>query len=408
MSSLKFVQFVGMVLAMAFIYSCSSGENSSETASSSSITTLSSSSIEVLSSSSIEILSSSSITTSSSSSTTLSSSSLISTQSSSSTNASSSSSITLSSSSSKGVSSSSFSGSSSSSILTSSSSVANSFHVYIAFGQSNMQGPAEIRTQDKTVSERFQVLNVVADTYASESRAKGKWYKAVPPLIIPDKNLVNYLGLNTGLSPANYFGVTLVEKVPENIKIGVIPVAQGDLALAAFHKTRGDQYYNKQNVVSGRPSDTEMSGMKRYKDAGYANLYDAIIKNAKIAQNDGGIIKGIIVHQGESGVGQSGITWANMLKEIYNNILEDLGLEANSIPIVLGQLWNSGNGPDGLLNLDNRIQNTIPKAYVVSTKDCGGRTGNGQPDNIHFGSAGIQLLGERYGEKMFELVYKLR
>jgi len=97
-----------------------------------------------------------------------------------------------------------------------------------------------------------------------------------------------------------------------------------------------------------------------------------------------------------------------MLKEIYNDLLKDLGLEANSIPIVLGQLWNSGTGPDGLLNLDNRIQNTIPKAYVVSTKDCGGRTGTNQPDNIHFGSAGIQLLGERYGEKMFELVYKLR
>jgi hypothetical protein len=271
-----------------------------------------------------------------------------------------------------------------------------------------MQGPAEIRAQDKNVSERFQVLNVVAGVYNKENRAKGQWYKAVPPLIIPDANLVNYLGLNTGLSPANYFGVTLVEKVPENIKIGVIPVAQGDLALAAFHKTRGDQYYNKQNVVSGRPSDTEMSGMKRYKDAGYANLYDAIIKNAKIAQNDGGIIKGIIVHQGESGVGQSNITWANMLKEIYDDILKDLGLEANSIPLVLGQLWNSGTGPDGLLNLDNRIQNTIPKAYVVSTKDCGGRTGTNQPDNIHFGSAGIQLLGERYGEKMFELVYKLR
>jgi hypothetical protein len=95
-----------------------------------------------------------------------------------------------------------------------------------------------------------------------------------------------------------------------------------------------------------------------------------------------------------------------MLKEIYNNILEDLGLEPNSIPIVLGQLWNGGTGPDGLLNINNTaIQNIIPKAYVVSSSGCGGRTGNGQPDNIHFGSQGIQLLGERYGEKMFELVY---
>ena len=395
-------------MGVALVIACSSN-NSLENPSSSSIEPSSSSSVEVPSSSSTESSSSSSEEASSSSLIEISSSSSVEeASSSSSTEVSSSSSKSLSSSSSKGVSSSSTLSSSS---LASSSSVAvavNSFDVYIAFGQSNMQGPAEIRTQDKNVSERFQVLNVVAGTYAKENRAKGQWYKAVPPLIIPDANLVNYLGLNIGLSPANYFGVKLVEKAPENVKIGVIPVAQGDLALAAFHKTRGDQYYNKQNVVSGRPSDTEMSGMKRYKDAGYANLYDAIIKNAKIAQNDGGIIKGIIVHQGESGVGQNNITWANMLKEIYNDILKDLGLEANSIPLVLGQLWNSGTGPDGLLNLDNRIQNTIPKAYVVSSKDCGGRTGNGQPDNIHFGSAGIQLLGERYGEKMFELVYKLR
>jgi len=395
-------------MGVALVIACSSNNSLENPSSSSSIEPSSSSSVEVSSSSSIEIPSSSSIEASSSSLIEISSSSSVEeASSSSSTEVSSSSSIEIPSSSSKGVSSSSILSSSS---LASSSSVAaaSSFDVYIAFGQSNMQGPAEIRTQDKNVSERFQVLNVVAGTYAKENRARGQWYKAVPPLIIPDANLVNYLGLNIGLSPANYFGVKLVEKAPANVKIGVIPVAQGDLALAAFHKTRGDQYYNKQNVVSGRPSDTEMSGMKRYKDAGYANLYDAIIKNAKIAQNDGGIIKGIIVHQGESGVGQSNITWANMLKEIYNDILKDLGLEANSIPIVLGQLWNSGTGPDGLLNLDNRIQNTIPKAYVVSSKDCGGRTGNGQPDNIHFGSAGIQLLGERYGEKMFELVYKLR
>ncbi|MDR2582416.1 MAG: sialate O-acetylesterase [Fibromonadaceae bacterium] len=406
MNLLKFIiLFAGIVF---IIVACSNGGNTSDVNSSSSLEY--SSSIEASSSSSLEISSSSSMEVSSSSSIEASSSSSLEVSSSSSMEVSSSSSMEVSSSSSIKVSSSSSKTASSSSLASSSSvaAAANSFDVYIAFGQSNMQGPAEIRAQDKEVNERFQVLNVVAGTYAKENRAKGQWYKAVPPLIIPDANLVNYLGLNIGLSPANYFGVKLVEKAPENIKIGVIPVASGDLALAAFHKTRGDQYYNKQNVANGRPSDTEMSGMKRYKDAGYANLYDAIIKNAKIAQNGGGIIKGIIVHQGESGVGQTGITWANMLKEIYEDILKDLGLEANSIPIVLGQLWNSGTGPDGLLNLDNRIQNTIPKAYVVSTKDCGGRTGNGQPDNIHFGSAGIQLLGERYGEKMFEMVYKLR
>jgi hypothetical protein len=392
----RFLVFAA-VFGSFFVFACSSKDSPEEDTSSSStrISSSSSSSSENLSlSSSSFALSSSSLAISSSSSA-LSSSGL----------AISSSSFAFSSSSSAISSSSSILSSSSSARSSSSSAAvtANSFDVYIAFGQSNMQGPAEIRQQDKqNISERFQVLNVVAGTYAGENRAKGKWYKAVPPLIIPDANLLNHLGLNIGLSPSNYFGITLTQKTPENIKIGVIPVASGDLALAAFHKTRGDQYYNGQNTISGRPSSTEKDGMNRYKSAGYANLYDAIIKNAKIAQEAGGVIKGIIVHQGESGVGQNGITWANMLKEIYNNILEDLGLPANSIPIVLGQLWNSGNGPDGVFTT---IKSTIPNAWVISSSGCTGRTGNGQPDNIHFGSAGIQLLGERYGEKMFELVY---
>ena len=282
-------------------------------------------------------------------------------------------------------------------------------HIYIAFGQSNMQGPGTIRAKDKTnISERWRILNVVAETYASEQRAKGQWYKAVPPLIIPDSGLTNYLGLSIGLSPADHFGQTLTAGTPENITIGVIAVAHGDMALAAFHKTKADNYYNRTGTLSGRPSNTEIQGMDRYKNAGYTNMYNAIISNVKIAQQQGGIVKGIIVHQGESGVGLSGITWTAMLKEIYDDMLSDLDFEPNSIPILLGQTWNGGDGGSNTgnaLNSDHRIQSTLPNAYIISSTDCTGRTGNGQPDNIHFGSEGLELLGTRYGQKMLELVY---
>jgi hypothetical protein len=280
------------------------------------------------------------------------------------------------------------------------------FHIYIAFGQSNMQGPGEIRAQDKEdISDRWQILNVVAGTYAEEKREKGQWYKAVPPLIISDSGLVNYLGLNIGLGPADYFGRTLAAGTAENIKIGVVAVANGDMALAAFHKTRAEGYYRKEGALSGRPSATEMQGMDRYKGAGYANMYDAIIRNAQIAQETG-VIKGIIVHQGESGAGLSGIAWSDMLKEIYDDMLADLGFKPNSLPILLGQCWNGGSGlTGGALASDSVIQATLPKAWIISSIGCGGRTGNGQPDNTHFGSEGLELLGTRYGKKMLELVY---
>ena len=282
------------------------------------------------------------------------------------------------------------------------------FHVYLAFGQSNMQGPGQIRPQDREgVSDRFKIMSVVAGRYASEYRTKGEWYRAVPPLIIPDNGLVNYLGLNIGLTPIDYFGRTLVNNIPKDITVGVIAVANGDMALAAFHKTKGDDYYRGKNTIGGRPSQTEMQGMSRYKSAGYKNMYDAVIQNAKLAQRAGGIIKGIIVHQGESGPGLNNIDWDELFQEIYDDMLADLKLASNSVPVLLGQTWNGGSGnTGGALSSNDRIQSLVPSAWIISSVGCTGRTGQGQPDNIHFGSEGLQLLGTRYGEKMLELIYR--
>jgi hypothetical protein len=286
-------------------------------------------------------------------------------------------------------------------------------HLYIAFGQSNMQGPGEVREQDKTgISDRWEILNVVDDTYANENRRRGWWYKAVPPLIIPDSGSPNYLDIPIGLGPTDYFGRTLTEGTPEHITIGVVAVAHGDLALGAYHKTRAASTYfagagnGGTDRESGRPSDTERSGWTRYRNAGYDSLYAAIIDNVKIAQEQGYIVKGIIVHQGESGRGLTYDTWENILKEIYDDMLSDLGLKPNSIPILLGQLWNAGTGPGGYLNADNRIQSIIPNAWVISSEGLTqGRTGQGQPDNIHFGAADLEGLGKRYGERLLKLVY---
>ncbi|MCL2442517.1 MAG: sialate O-acetylesterase [Treponema sp.] len=286
-------------------------------------------------------------------------------------------------------------------------------HVYIAFGQSNMQGPGTIRTQDKeNISDRYQVMNVVSGTYAGVSQTKGQWYKAVPPLIIPDNSLNHWTNSFTiGLSPVDYFGRTLVNKTPNNITIGVIAVANGDMALASFHKTKAAEYFaagsGGEGRESGRPSSTERSGWTRYTGAGYTNLYHAIKDNAKKAQEEGGIIKGIIFHQGESGRGLTYTTWHEMLKEIYNDMLSDLGLAPNSIPILLGQTFNSGTGPGGYLNTNNNlIKAVIPNAWVISSSGLTqGRVGQGQPDGIHFGSADLEEFGKRYGDKMYELVY---
>ncbi len=285
-------------------------------------------------------------------------------------------------------------------------------HVYIAFGQSNMRGPGPIRDSDKeNIPENLQVLNVMTGEYGGISRTKGEWYKAIPPLIIRG-NLNHWQGQFTiGLSVADWFGRTIYAKKPDHVShIGIIPVAGGSLALGAYHKTWGTSRYFAPNSGGAdrdndRPDNTERTeGYNMYvTESGYESLYDAIISNAKKAQAEGWIVKGIIVHQGESGRGLNYASWGNILKDIYEDMLADLGLEPNSIPILCGQTFGGKTGQtNNALANDNAIQGFIPNAYVINSSGCGPRPVD---DQIHFGSEGLELLGTRYGEKMAELVY---
>src|SRR5881227_1329196 len=87
------------------------------------------------------------------------------------------------------------------------------FYIFLCFGQSNMEGAGRIEEQDKTVDERFQVLQVV--DAPNLERKKGVWYTAVPPLC----------RARTGIGPADYFGRTMVANLPKNIRVGVVNVS---------------------------------------------------------------------------------------------------------------------------------------------------------------------------------------
>ncbi|GHA25637.1 hypothetical protein GCM10007103_03600 [Salinimicrobium marinum] len=82
------------------------------------------------------------------------------------------------------------------------------FHVYLSFRQSNMEGHAKFEPQDTVGNERFQVLQSV--DCSELGREAGNWYTAVPPLSRCD----------TGLTPTDYFGRTMVQNLPENVKVG--------------------------------------------------------------------------------------------------------------------------------------------------------------------------------------------
>jgi hypothetical protein len=249
------------------------------------------------------------------------------------------------------------------------------FYIFLCFGQSNMEGNARVEAQDSTVDNRFRVMEAV--NCPNLGREKGKWYTAVPPLC----------RCRTGLTPADYFGRTLVENLPKDVKIGVINVAVGGCKIELFDK---DHY---QSYVSTAPN--WMIGMIKEYDG---NPYARLVEVAKLAQKDG-VIKGILLHQGESNTGDS--TWPQKVKLVYDNLLHDLSLKPNSVPLLAGEVVNADQG--GACASMNKIiatlPQTIPKSYVISSAGCPQRG-----DNLHFTAAGYRELGKRYGMQMLSLL----
>src|SRR6186713_1460580 len=89
------------------------------------------------------------------------------------------------------------------------------FYIFLCFGQSNMEGAARYEAQDTMLDNRFQVLEAV--NCNTLGREMGKWYTATPPLC----------RCRSGLSPADYFGRTLIATLPANVRVGVINVSVG-------------------------------------------------------------------------------------------------------------------------------------------------------------------------------------
>lgn len=250
------------------------------------------------------------------------------------------------------------------------------FYIYLCFGQSNMQGAGTIEEQDKTVDNRFRVLQAV--DCSNLGRTKGEWYAAVPPLC----------RCWNGLSPADYFGRTMVANLPDSIRVGVINVSVAGCKIELFDK---DHY---QDYVSTVTADWLISIINAYD----GNPYEYLVGLAKMAQQDG-VIKGILLHQGESNGGDTG--WPSKVKLVYDNLIADLGLDADSVPLLAGELVNADQG--GAVAPMNSIiallPDFIPNSYVISSSGCSAGS-----DNLHFNSAGYRKFGARYAIQMLSLM----
>ncbi|MDR7210694.1 sialate O-acetylesterase [Flavobacterium piscis] len=248
------------------------------------------------------------------------------------------------------------------------------FYIFICFGQSNMQGAAPIESQDLAVNNQLKVFQ--AQDCPNLNRKKAEWSPAVPPTC----------QCNSGLSPADYFGRTLVANLPDDITVGIINVSVAGCDIRLFDK---DIYKDFDSTYK----DSWFTSLVESYDG---NPYQYLVNLATLAQKDV-VIKGILLHQGETNAGQE--QWPSYIKKIYGDMLIDLSLNANSVPLLAGELLSAdGNCCSKMNPIIRKLPDTIPSAHIISSEGCTGI------DNAHFDSNGYRELGRRYGLEMLTLL----
>ena len=233
-------------------------------------------------------------------------------------------------------------------------------------------GPAPLSALPASRSDRHVRLD-----FASPPRRKEEWYEAVPPLCRG----------STGLCPADYFGRTMVAALPQTQRVGVINVAVAGCRIELFDEDSRESY-----AATVAPWMTAI--IAQYGGSPYQRL----VEMARVAQQQG-VIRGILLHQGESNANDR--DWPNKVGKIHGNLLRDLDLKAEEVPLLAGETVNADQqGATASMNaIIAELPRVIPNAYVISSKGCESRR-----DHLHFTPAGYRELGRRYAEKMLELM----
>ena len=257
------------------------------------------------------------------------------------------------------------------------------FWIFLCFGQSNMESGGRMNETDRTVDKRFQVL---ADfDNARRGWKKGDWYDAVPPLTARGR----------GISIVDYFGRTMVANLPEKIRIGVVKCSVSGTKIELWDE---DSY---QTYLTNLPASD--SWKIRAANVYDGNPYEYLVGLAKIAQKEG-VIKGILIHQGESNFEDQ--DWPKKVKKIYGNLMKDLNLKPENVPLLAGEVVNADHqGQKAAFNeILKKLPETLPNSYVVSSAGlpC-------NPDHLHFTSEGQREFGKRYAEKLLSVMgYKVK
>ena len=236
-------------------------------------------------------------------------------------------------------------------------SAGSTFHVFLLLGQSNMAGYPKAQQADKVEDPRVRVLGF--DACSATGRQIDRWDTAAPPL---------HECWNGAIGPGDYFAKTLLGVIPSQDTIGLVPCAISGEKIETFMKVGGTRY-------------------------------DWILQRAKLAQQAGGVIEGMLFHQGESNCTDG--SWPGKVNTFVTDLRNDLGL--GNAPFLAGELAYTG-GCAGHNPLVNRLPTTVSNAHVVSASGLVVDPADTQW-NLHFDHDSQVTFGMRYAQKMIEALH---
>ena len=242
-------------------------------------------------------------------------------------------------------------------------------HVFVAAGQSNMQGsglPVE-------GPESPRVMQYGANRRTLEQA----------PL-----QLDHVPGEASGTGPATFFAHHYLATQPAHVGVLIIPAAMGGTKFTWGETSDGYTWTN------GTAIDPEHGLYER----SVAQTLEAV--TAAEAAGYHVIIKGVLWHQGEGNGGVATETYAGALDALISDYRTDLG--DAYLPVMIGQMSPEGmEDQPAKYTVDTAHQDTPARTprtgFAASTRD-----GHNVGDTTHFSTVGTSHLGDTYAAAYIE------
>ena len=231
--------------------------------------------------------------------------------------------------------------------------VANARDLYLLIGQSNMAGRGTVTDANRLSSDR--VVKFTADE---------KWAEGVEP--------IHYDRKTVGAGPGLAFARVLAD-ADAMVQIGLVPCAEG-----------------------GSPLSRWQPG---------ADLYARAVQRTKAALATGGVLKGILWHQGESDswTKENATTYGVRLTNMVTRLRAELGVKyvpfiAGEVGAHYGESITKRGGTSFVATVNEQIKWAVRQLPAAGWVSAEGLVPG--PDGIHFTTESAYTLGRRYAAEL--------